>query len=204
MKRKISFILFILLLAVSCFAQKAQKSDPVLSASPGKSILGQRLPPGTYRIVPELGSDQGEASIKVTFDDGDSGGPKLSDQSKTGQVTDPVQIDDPQAIPPKQQIGGTSGGAAGSQVPSKKKPQITQQGKPSAGTGPEFDCEYGLPKRDGADCEIQLTNGDLPTGWRIDNSLNMNKACVVNQWILYGSDKENRIEVNRFLAVSSG
>ncbi|MDP8219024.1 MAG: hypothetical protein P9M03_09900 [Candidatus Theseobacter exili] len=74
----------------------------------------------------------------------------------------------------------------------------TQTAKPDepTGTGPEFNCEYGLPKRDGANCEIQLTSGDLPTGWRIDDSVNMNKACVVNQWILYGSDKENMIELD--------
>lgn len=104
---------------------------------------------------------QHEASINVTLVEVDSGKPQISDQPQTGKVTEPGKIGSPQTKIQKKQDEPT-------------------------GTGPEYDCEYGLPRRDGANSEIQLTSGDLPAGLHLDDFANMNKACVVNQWGLSG------------------
>jgi len=197
-KPLLALILLVFFLAVPCFAESGKSSDPVLSASPGKSIVGRSLPPGTYRVVPVLRTGQREAYINVMLIESDSGkSPQVSDQSKTGNSAKLPKTDISQTKLQKKQIGKiTEPDITGSPQKKIQKKQ-TPQKKPDepTGTGPEFDCEYGLPRRAGANCEIQLTSGDLPQGWRID-PLNMNQACVVNQWVLYGPGKTNRIEIN--------
>lgn len=171
----LALILFVFFLAVPDFAESEKSNDPILSASPGKSIIGRSLPPGTYRVIPDLRPGQREASISVTLVEVDSGKPSIPDQSEIGEITEPVKTDIPQT--------------------QTNSPQDKKQEDPS-GTGPEYDCEYGLPRRDGANGELQLTPGDLPAGLHLDDFANFNKACEVHQWIMHGSDRKNRIEVN--------
>ena len=174
-KPLLALISFVFFLAVPCFAESGKSSDPVLSASPGKSIVGRSLPPGTYRVVPVLKPGQREAGVRVTLVEVDSKKPSIDTPPDSGTGTKPGQINTPQ-----------------SQTPTQSQ---TKPANPSA-TGPESDCEYGLPKRDGANCEIQLTSADLPAGLRLDDAFNQNKACEVHQWIMKGPDRKNRIEVN--------
>ncbi|MCG2810966.1 MAG: DNRLRE domain-containing protein [Candidatus Aminicenantes bacterium] len=99
------------------------------------------------------------------------------DKLEIGKVTEPDEPDSTQTNTQKKQA-------------QDKKPD-----EPT-GTGPEYDCEYGLPKRDGANGELQLTPGELPSGLHLDDFANMNKACEVHQWIMQGSERMNRIELN--------
>lgn len=99
------------------------------------------------------------------------------DKLEIGKVTEPDEPDSTQTNTQKKQA-------------QDKKPD-----EPT-GTGPEYDCEYGLPERDGANGELQLTPGELPSGLHLDDFANMNKACEVHQWIMQGSERMNRIELN--------
>lgn len=178
-KSLFALILFVFFFSVPGFAGNGGSCDPVLSVtSAGESIVGRSLPPGTYRVVPALKPGQQEAGIIVTLVEVDPEKPSIDNPPASGISTKPGQIDTPQS----------------SQTPIPTQSQ-TKPAEPS-GTGPESNCEYGLPKRDGANCEIQLTSGDLPAGLRLDDAFNQNKACEVHQWIMQGPDRKNRIEVN--------
>lgn len=174
------------------------ESDPILSASPGKSIVGCTLPLGTYRVVPELGPGQSKASVSVTLVNMDSGEPKISDQPKTGTATAPIKTETPQAGSQKQQTVDPPEPGPTESPQAKMPSQPAQDPKKTepSGTGPEYDCEYGLPRRDGADCALQLTPGDLPAGFHLDDLANFNKACEVHQWIMHGPDRRDRVELS--------
>ena len=174
-KSLFALILFVFFFSVPGFAGNGGSCDPVLPVTSGESIVGRSLPPGTYRVVPALKPGQREAGIIVTLVEVDPEKPSIDKPPASGTSTNPGQIDTPQ-----------------SQTPTQSQ---TKPAEPT-GTGPESNCEYGLPKRDGANCEIQLTSADLPAGFRLDDAFNQNRACEVHQWIMQGSDRKNRIEVN--------
>ncbi len=166
--------LMLVQLGSSMAQQTAERrsSDPVLYVKPGQSILGESLPPGSYRVVPVLKPGQVQAEVTVTLKENSANQSTSGDEPDSGKT--PVQ--------------GTA--------PEPKTAGNKQAEAPVTASGTEFDCEYGLPRRKGATALLQLQTGDLPSGAYLDANLNFNQPGEVHQWILFGEDRKNRIEVS--------